>query len=80
MVDPTDIELANRYRPLLEEERAELLRSSDESAEGRRPVELDQTSIGRLSRQDALQGQAMAAALDLPEGIYQIRTVRVTDS
>lgn len=29
------------------------------SAESRKPVELDQTSVGRLSRMDALQGQAM---------------------
>ena len=64
MTDPTDTELADRYRPRLEEERAALQQSSDATAEGRRPVELDQTSIGRLSRQDALQGQAMAAALE----------------
>ena len=33
----------------------------DEDAEGaRQPVELDQTRVGRLSRMDALQGQAMA--------------------
>lgn len=30
------------------------------STEGSRPVELDQTRMGRLSRMDALQGQAMA--------------------
>lgn len=30
------------------------------STEGSRPVELDQTRVGRLSRMDALQGQAMA--------------------
>lgn len=30
----------------------------------RRPVELDQQSVGRLSRMDALQGQAMAAATE----------------
>jgi len=30
------------------------------SVEGSRPVELDQTRVGRLSRMDALQGQAMA--------------------
>ncbi|MCG8357826.1 MAG: TraR/DksA family transcriptional regulator [Kiloniellales bacterium] len=30
------------------------------SAEDRRPVELDQTRVGRLSRMDALQSQAMA--------------------
>jgi len=30
------------------------------SKEGRQPVELDQTAVGRLSRMDALQGQGMA--------------------
>ena len=30
------------------------------SADARKPVELDQTSVGRLSRMDAIQGQAMA--------------------
>lgn len=64
MSDPTDSELATRYRPKLEQERATLQQASDETAEGRKPVVLDQTSIGRLSRQDALQGQSMAAAID----------------
>jgi DnaK suppressor protein len=34
------------------------------TAESRRPVELDQASVGRLSRMDALQGQAMALATE----------------
>ncbi|MEM1399750.1 MAG: TraR/DksA C4-type zinc finger protein, partial [Pseudomonadota bacterium] len=29
-----------------------------------KPVELDQASVGRLSRMDALQGQAMAKAVE----------------
>ena len=33
-----------------------------QNARDRAPVELDQTRIGRLSRMDALQGQAMAEA------------------
>ena len=32
----------------------------EESAEGGKPVELDQAKVGRLSRMDALQGQQMA--------------------
>ncbi len=32
------------------------------TAADRAPVELDQTSVGRLSRMDAMQQQAMAAA------------------
>lgn len=40
--------------------RSELERISQATAESRRPVTLDQTTVGRLSRMDALQGQAMA--------------------
>lgn len=44
-------------------ERLEALRqSSDSTAGSRKPVELDQTSVGRLSRMDAMQMQAMAQA------------------
>jgi len=48
----------------LELERASLLEVSDSAAEERRPVELDQQSVGRLSRMDALQVQAMAQAVE----------------
>jgi DnaK suppressor protein len=51
-------------RRTLEDERADLLHVSDASAEEQRPVELDQQSVGRLSRMDALQVQAMAQALE----------------
>ena len=40
--------------------RAELTALTEESAEARDTVELDQTRLGRLSRMDALQGQAMS--------------------
>lgn len=46
-------------------ERLESLRAASETtADNRRPVELDQTSVGRVSRMDALQGQAMAVATE----------------
>ncbi|MDW4499296.1 TraR/DksA C4-type zinc finger protein [Sulfitobacter sp. D35] len=48
------------YRARLMAERAELLAASEETAGARRPVELDQQSVGRLSRMDAMQNQAMA--------------------
>jgi len=38
----------------------ELEATAASSAESRKPVELDQQSVGRLSRMDALQVQAMA--------------------
>lgn len=54
--DPKDIEA------LLQKRRAEILTLIDEHTEDSRPVELDQTKVGRLSRMDALQNQAMAQA------------------
>jgi len=44
--------------------RQEILDDTRTSEEFRRPVELDQTSVGRLSRMDALQDQAMALETD----------------
>ena len=45
--------------------RLEGLRATSETtADNRRPVELDQTSVGRLSRMDAMQVQAMAQATE----------------
>lgn len=37
---------------------------SEGTAEDRAPVQLDQQSVGRLSRMDAIQGQALALASD----------------
>lgn len=51
-------------RSVLLARRAELEAVRRMSAEGRKAVTLDQTSVGRLSRMDALQGQAMALASD----------------
>lgn len=46
-------------------DRLEAVRAASETtADARRPVELDQTSVGRLSRMDAMQGQAMALATE----------------
>ena len=51
-------------RSKLEALKAELEQPADSSAADRAPVELDQTSVGRLSRIDAMQVQAMALATD----------------
>lgn len=40
--------------------RKALIELAEEAEGARQPVELDQTRVGRLSRMDALQGQAMA--------------------
>lgn len=52
----------NAFRTRLESRKMELADLSDGSVDARKPVELDQQSVGRLSRQDALQQQAMAKA------------------
>lgn len=46
----------------LEQKKAELTDHSALSSEARNTVELDQQSVGRLSRMDAMQQQAMAEA------------------
>ncbi len=56
-LDPDDI------RRRLEAERGALREIDASSAEARRPVELDQAAVGRLSRMDAMQVQAMAKAV-----------------
>ena len=48
------------YRQLLVERRAALQSLSESSLGSRQPVELDQSRVGRLSRMDAMQDQAMA--------------------
>jgi RNA polymerase-binding transcription factor len=50
------------FRGKLDERRAELQGLQAISEESRGTVALDQTSVGRLSRMDAIQGQAMALA------------------
>ena len=51
-------------RKALEEERDTQLQSSAATAEDRSPVELDQQTVGRLSRLDAIQVQQMAQATE----------------
>lgn len=50
------------FRSRLRAEARELTDAADRSAAERAPVQLDQQSVGRLSRMDALQVQAMAKA------------------
>lgn len=48
------------FSELLLKRRSELQALSETGDEASKPVELDQTRVGRLSRMDALQGQAMS--------------------
>jgi DnaK suppressor protein len=55
----TELDL-NAQRARLEEELEALRAASSSDEDARKPVELDQASVGRLSRMDAMQMQAMA--------------------
>lgn len=54
----------DKAKQRLKSKREELLELSNISSEARNTVELDQQSVGRLSRMDAMQQQAMAEALE----------------
>ncbi|MGM0430813.1 MAG: TraR/DksA family transcriptional regulator [Pseudomonadota bacterium] len=47
------------FKKQLEEQKQQLLESEEASKDDTKPVELDQQSIGRLSRMDAMQQQQM---------------------
>lgn len=53
-----------KFRKALKTHKADVLAARESSAGDRAPQELDQTRVGRLSRMDALQAQAMSQALD----------------
>ena len=59
MSDRTDIDM-ERMRAQLKARRSEILERESATKEQREPVELDQARLGRLSRMDALQSQALA--------------------
>lgn len=63
MDEKGDQERAARFRPRLERELAEIEKLDQENAAWIAPVELDQQSVGRVSRIDAMQMQAMSQAL-----------------
>lgn len=52
------------YERRLREELAALISTSESGKDSRGPVALDQQSVGRLSRMDAMQQQAMALATE----------------
>lgn len=64
MEDPDYDEIVRHFRPLLEKEKDELRAASEGTSADRDPVELDQQSVGRLSRMDSMQIQAMAHAVE----------------
>jgi DnaK suppressor protein len=66
-------ERLERYRQKLDAMRAELDAEDALGAEGQKIVELDQLAVGRLSRMDALQGQAMARATQARRAVARKR-------
>lgn len=58
MTERTDIDI-KALRDRMEQERESLRHDAEVTAGERATVVLDQTSVGRLSRMDALQNQAM---------------------
>ncbi len=62
------------WRAKLREKLAELEALDAIAAEGRSSVELDQSKVGRLSRMDALQGQAMNNAISARRKQDMLRT------
>ncbi len=73
----------DRFRKLLQQQRQEILEVLDSGKSAAGTVKLDQTSVGRLSRMDALQSQAMLqeatrrreqSLLDIDESLSKIES------
>ena len=62
MSDQEELDLSSLKARLLAQ-RDELLRQNVDHADELKPVELDQARLGRLSRMDAMQSQALSAEL-----------------
>jgi DnaK suppressor protein len=62
-----------KMKDLLLKRREEVLSESDMASTSRDTVELDQTKVGRLSRMDAMQNQAMAQATERRRQIELVR-------
>ncbi len=65
----------DHFKALLLRLQTQLEELSENATTARKPVELDQQSVGRLSRQDALQHQAMAQAQDR---LRQLDLIKIT--
>jgi DnaK suppressor protein len=63
-VSNSDKQRNDRFRARLEQMLSDLLKLRETSSQDREVVQLDQQSVGRLSRMDAIQVQQMALAAD----------------
>ena len=64
-----DAEKLKEFREALHRLAAQIRAADAETSEERAPVELDQQAVGRLSRMDALQVQAMALETSRRRGV-----------
>ncbi|MGU9979471.1 TraR/DksA family transcriptional regulator [Phreatobacter sp. HK31-P] len=77
---PRDVEaLCRRFRPVLEKELAEIEAMLADHAANAAPVALDQQSVGRLARMDAMQVQAMAQNAEARRKVRRLRILRALD-
>lgn len=60
-------------RIILNQKREEFLALAAANEENRKPVDLDQTKVGRLSRMDAIQSQAMSLEINRRRNLELIR-------
>jgi len=63
----------DHYRRLLADQLADLKRQDARGQDAQRTVTLDQQSVGRLSRMDAMQQQAMAKATQARRNQMKLR-------
>lgn len=78
-MDEHDKDLHRRFEAVLQQELHELDHMLAQSAADRKPVELDQQSVGRLSRMDAMQVQAMAQESDRRRKMRRHRLLRALE-
>lgn len=64
-----------KYREQMTALLADLAQQDHQGAEGQKTVELDQQSVGRLSRMDAMQHQAMARAIQVRRDQMRTRII-----
>jgi DnaK suppressor protein len=75
----TDPSLSQRMKPILEQLMHNLGEEQHLATQNARPVTLDQSSVGRLSRMDAMQQQAMAQASLERLGVHRRRVGAALD-
>ena len=71
-MDLSDKDL-QRFKSLLLKLRADLLKAGETGQQSEEVVELDQTRVGRLSRMDAMQAQAMSVETGRRRRQYLLR-------